>query len=419
MDTDRTILHCDCNAYFASVESIDRPELKTVPMAVCGDPESRHGIILAKNELAKKYGIVTAETVWQAKRKCPQLVLIPPSRGKYGYYCDKINAIYQEYTDRVEAFSVDESWLDLTGCLRAFPGGGKEVADLLRARIRDTFGLTISVGVSFNKVFAKLGSDYKKPDATTVITRENYQTLLWPLPAQDMLFVGRSAAAALTDAGILTIGDIARAGRAQMLSLLGRAGETIWAYACGLDESPVRKTGERDAVKSVGNSITFRRDLIGQADIRAGLTMLCDSVGSRLRKHGFFCTTVQIQIKDPSLKTIQRQKRLDAPTNATTELLHAAAALVRSVWPENKPIRLLSVTATGLTEQAAIQMRLMDDDTAKRERNAKLDRAIDSIRARYGKEAIAYGNTIRQDIVLHHSDRNAASASEEEGETLE
>lgn len=403
METERIILHCDCNAYFASVESIDRPELRLVPMAVCGDPKSRHGIILAKNELAKKYGVTTAETVWQAKRKCPNLVLIQPSHGKYGYYSKKINAIYQEFTDRVEPFGVDESWLDMTGCLAAFPGGGKEFADYLRRRIREEFQLTISVGVSFNKVFAKLGSDYKKPDATTVISRENFHEIVFPLPAQDMLFVGKSAAAALSNAGILTIGDIARAGKALLTTLLGRMGETIWLYASGLDDSPVRLVGEVDQAKSVGNSITFCRNLTGWADIRAGLTMLCDSVGSRLRKHALYCTTVQVQIKDPSLKTIQRQKRLDAATNATSELLAAAMSIVEAVWDEKRPIRLLSVTATQLTEEGAVQMRLVDDDSEKRMKATRLDRAIDTIRLRYGKEAISYGNTIQQDIVIHHS----------------
>lgn len=403
---ERTILHCDCNAYFASVESIDRPELKRVPMAVCGDPKSRHGIILAKNELAKQYGVTTAETVWQAKKKCPSLVLIPPSHGKYGYYSQKINAIYQEFTDRVEPFGVDESWLDVTGCLASFSGSGRAFADYLRNRIREEFSLTISVGVSFNKMFAKLGSDYKKPDATTVITRENFQTLLWPLPAQAMLFVGKAASSVLTGAGILTIGDIARSGRDQMTTLLGRSGESIWAYACGLDDSPVRQVGDTDQAKSIGNSITFRRNLSGDADIRAGLTLLSDSVGTRLRKHGLYCTTVQVQIKDPNLKTIQRQKRLPVATDATSEILSAAVSLVKSVWPDGAPIRLLSVTATGLTEESAIQMRLVDDDSAMREKTAKLDRAIDRIRTKYGKQAISYANVLQTDIVHAREDES-------------
>ena len=183
---DRTILHCDCNSYYASVESVTRPELRDVPMAVCGDPESRHGIILAKNDLAKRYGVQTAETIWQAKKKCPQLTLVAPHHALYETYSERINTIYGEYTDLVEPFSIDESWLDVTQTLYRF-GTGQQIADELRRRIREEIGITISVGVSFNKIFAKLGSDYKKPDATTVITRENYRDILWPLSARDMV----------------------------------------------------------------------------------------------------------------------------------------------------------------------------------------------------------------------------------------
>ena len=395
---DRTILHCDCNSYFASVECIDRPELKTVPMAVCVDPRNRHGIILAKYELAKKFGVQTAETIWQAKRKCPGLVLVVPHHHKYQEFCERINAIYLQYTDRVERFSVDESWLDVTGSLHLY-GSGQEIADLLRRRIREEIGVTISVGVSFNKIFAKLGSDYKKPDATTVITRENFQRILWPLPARDMMFVGKSADGVLADAGILTIGDIAAAGQERMRALLGRGGESIWEHACGVDDQPVKYFDDVEPVKSVGNSITFARDLSGEKDIRAGLTMLCDSVGARLRAQGMYCTTVQIQIKDPFLRTIQRQRKLPTATNATKAIYEAAAEIMRSAWQPTSPIRLLNVTATGLTNTAMEQMTLLDDRSEEREKAARLDSTVDAIRKRYGKRAISYGSVVRTDIV--------------------
>lgn len=395
---ERTILHCDCNSYFASVECIDRPELKGVPMAVCGDPRNRHGIILAKNELAKKFGIQTAETIWQAKRKCPDLVLVAPHHQKYDAYCEQINAIYLQYTDCVERFSVDESWLDVTGSLHLY-GSGTEIADLLRKRIREEIGITISVGVSFNKIFAKLGSDYKKPDATTVISRENFQDIVWPLPARDMMFVGKAADGVLADAGILTIGDIAKAGKERLTALLGRAGESIWEHASGLDSDPVRRFDDIDPVKSIGNSITFARDLVGEKDIRAGLTMLCDSVGSRLRAQGMYCTTVQIQIKDPFLRTIQRQRKLSSATNSTKTIYDAALGILQSAWQVTSPIRLLNVTATGLTETAAEQMTLLNDTSGQRDKIAKLDSAVDTIRKRYGKSAISYGSVIKTDIV--------------------
>ena len=395
---EQTILHCDCNSYFASVECIDRPELKSVPMAVCGDPRNRHGIILAKNELAKKYGIQTAETIWQAKRKCPSLVLVTPHHHKYEEYCERINEIYLQYTDRVERFSVDESWLDVTGSLHLY-GSGREIADLLRKRIREEIGITISVGVSFNKIFAKLGSDYKKPDATTVITKENFRSIVWPLPARDMMFVGKAADGVLADAGILTIGDIANAGKVRMTALLGRAGESIWEHASGMDGDPVRRFDDVDPVKSIGNSITFARDLVGEKDIRAGLTMLCDSVGSLLRAQGMYCTTVQIQIKDPFLRTIQRQRKLDCATNSTKAIYDTALGILKSAWQVTAPIRLLNVTATGLTETAAEQMTLLDDTSGQRDKVAKLDSAVDAIRQRYGKAAIAYGSVMKTDIV--------------------
>ena len=392
---DRTILHCDCNSYFASVECIDRPELKNVPMAVCGDPESRHGIILAKNELAKRYGIKTAETIWQAKKKCPNLTLVVPHHHLYSEYSERINEIYEQYTDLVEPFSIDESWLDVTGTTYKF-GTGQEIADKLRRRIREEIGVTISVGVSYNKVFAKLGSDYKKPDATTVITRENFQKILWPLPAADMLFVGSASAERLASMGIETIGAIAQSGREQMKTILGRSGETIWDYAMGLDASPVKSRYDEEAPKSVGNSITFPHDLQGRQEICAGLLTLCDQVGSRLRKHGLYCSTVQIQIKDPFLRTISRQQKLSAPTNVTKVIYDAAVAIAEKSWTMSAPVRLLSVTGTSLTDRCAEQMTLIDDTTDEKLKSAKLDRAMDSIRSRFGKNAISYGRLMKK-----------------------
>lgn len=392
---ERTILHCDCNSYFASVECISRPELKTVPMAVCGDPESRHGIILAKNDLAKRCGVSTAETIWQAKRKCPELVLVVPHHDLYEEYSEKINTIYGQYTDLVEPFGIDESWLDVTGTLYRF-GSGKEIADTLRRRIREELGLTISVGVSFNKIFAKLGSDYKKPDATTCITRETYQSMFWPLPAQDMLFVGSTTAQRLSGMGINTIGDIARAGREQLKSLLGRSGETVWEYAMGLDNSPVRRQDQSEPPKSIGNSTTFAHDLSGRQEICAGLLMLSDQAASRLRKHGLYCSTVQIQIKDPRLTTISRQQKLKAPSNVTHDIYEAAVALADKSWSMSAPVRLLSVTCAGLSDCCTEQMTLIGDTTEEKLKNTKLDRAMDSIRSRYGKSAISYARLVKK-----------------------
>ena len=218
---DRIILHCDLNCFYASVELLSHPDLRDVPMAVCGDPQSRHGIILAKNEPAKKFGVQTAETIWQAKKKCPDLVLLPPHHDLYREYSRKVNAIYDEYTDLVEPFGIDESWLDVTNTLHLFGGDAKALADTLRERMKRELGLTLSVGVSFNKVFAKLGSDYKKPDATTVISRENWKELVWPLPVGDLLYVGGAARKLLKQYGITTISQLAACKPEMLETLMG------------------------------------------------------------------------------------------------------------------------------------------------------------------------------------------------------
>ncbi len=386
---DRTILHCDCNGFYASVECLHRPELKKVPMAVCGNPDSRHGIILAKNELAKAYYIQTAETVWQAKKKCPELVLVPPRRDEYQRVSRQINAVYARFTDLVEPFSIDESWLDVTGSQKLF-GDGKTIADTLRRLIRDEVGITISVGVSFNKVFAKMGSDYKKPDATTVITRENAAALLYPLPVTDMLFVGASAANTLGRLGIRTIGDLAGASRVCVAAALGKLGETIYDYACGRDDSPVRRIDEAREMKSVGNSITFSRNLESREAVRTGVMALADSVASRLRRHGLKCRTVQVVIKYPSLKSISRQQPLDHPTDLARELTQSAMSLIEASWSPPTPIRMLGVTAAGLTDQdIGEQLSLFEPDTgAKREKQERLENAMDKIREKFGPSAV-------------------------------
>lgn len=344
---DRTILHCDCNGFFASVECILHPEYKTVPMAVCGSPENRHGIILAKNELAKKFGIQTAETIWQAKRKCPHLVLAPPHHEEYSKYSKLINQIYQRYTDLVEPFGIDESWLDVSGSVQLF-GNGRQIADELRSVIRREIGLTISVGVSFNKIFAKLGSDYKKPDATTVISRENWKELLFPLPANTLLYVGKSAEETLSKLGIHTIGDLAQSSKALITAHLGKPGGELHDYANGLDNSPVRNVHDLREIKSVGNGMTFRRNLVGAEDIRLAVTVLADSVAARMRRNGVKCWAIQVTIRNPSFKTITRQKTLTAPTHLAKELIQTSIELINASWNLSAPIRMLTITALNL-----------------------------------------------------------------------
>lgn len=389
---DRVIFHCDLNSFYASVELLDHPELRHLPVAVCGDPDSRHGIILAKNEPAKKFGVKTAETIWQARKKCPELVLLPSHREQYVDYSRRVGKIYEQYTDLVEPFGIDESWLDVTGTLHLFGGDAKALADRIREQVRTRLGLTISVGVSFNKVFSKLGSDYKKPDATTVIRREDVPSMVWPLPVTDLLFVGRAAARELSKYGVRTIGDLARFDRNALEQLLGRHGLQLHDYANGLERSLVRPAGLYTPPKSVGNGLTFPNDLVGEVQVRSGVALLADSVAARLRRHGLKCTTLQVSLRSPTFHDISRQQRLARPSFVAPELAEAAMALIRANWDLSAPIRAITITGSNLipADQAGGQLDLFADEQQGRrqERQEQLGRAIDGIRSKFGHAAI-------------------------------
>lgn len=388
---ERVIFHCDLNSFYASVELLDHPELRHLPVAVCGDQASRHGIILAKNEPAKRCGVRTAETIWQAKQKCPQLQLLSAHQEKYQRWSQRINALYEEYTDLVEPFGIDESWLDVSGTLHLFGGDGAVLADELRDRIRREMGLTISVGVSFNKIFAKLGSDFKKPDATTVITRENHRDLVWPLPVTDLLYVGRSSSATLGKFGIRTIGQLAQFDRQALYTLLGKLGAQLHDYANGLDRAPVAPVDRYTPPKSVGNGLTFPRDLVGEEEVRSGITMLADRVAARLRRHGMQCMGVQLSIRDPNFHDLGRQKKLALPTCLAREIGGAAMELALANWNLRAPVRALTITAIDLVsaDQVVQQLDLLGEtDAVQRQRLERRDRAVDAIRAKYGRGSI-------------------------------
>ena len=392
---ERVILHCDLNSFFASVELLDKPTLRDVPVAVCGDPKSRHGIILAKNEPAKKMGVKTAETLWQARKKCPALVLLPPHHRLYEEYSRRVNEIYDRFTDLVEPFGIDESWLDVTGSLHLFGGDGKALADRIRATIREETGLTVSVGVSFNKVFAKLGSDMKKPDATTVIPAEGWQSMVWPLPLGDMLFAGRTATETLRKYGVETVGQLAACDPALPEQLLGKMGLQLWQYANGMDKSPVKPRHAAEPVKSVGNGTTFPQNLVRWEQLRAGLLPLCDSVATRLRQQGLYAGGVSLSIKDASFKTVSRQIRLDAPTHLMRDIHRTAMHLAKQLWKPPTPVRAMTVTALYVTEDgdAFRQLDLLGGAAQERsQRQEKLEDTMDAIRRKYGRGAIAFGD---------------------------
>ena len=406
--TDRLIFHCDCNNFFASCECLERPELKSVPMAVAGDPEYRTGIVVAKNELAKRAGVKTTDTVWQAQRKCPGIVFVPPRHSYYSEISDRVNAIYRDYTEYVEPASIDESYLDMTGTPKFYSMTPVELADALRKRVREEIGITISVGVSYNKVFAKMGSDYKKPDATTVITRENYREILWPLPVSDLMFAGRATVEVLHKKLIMTVGDLAQRDREYMRDLLGKGGEQLWIYANGLDQEQVRLWGDVEEVKSVSRGMTFRRDLVTQQEIRSGLSVLADEVATQLRRENLKGSVIQVQIKTPALKSYSRQTTLPHYTHLQKEILDTAMQLLQTNWNigSSAPIRAMTVGVTHLVpvDEVAEQLSLFDMGVVNdgkqinRERQKRLEEAVDQLRQKHGMGSITHGIRDNADI---------------------
>ena len=344
---ERVILHSDLNNFYASAECLDNPALRGKPVAVCGDPALRHGIVLAKSGEAKSFGVATGQAIWEARLRCPGLVVVPPRYGRYLELSRQVRALYLQYTDQVEPFGLDESWLDVGGSAGLF-GDGRQIADTLRTRIKREIGLTVSVGVSFNKVFAKLGSDYKKPDATTVISRENWRDIVWPLPVGALLYVGGAARRLLNQFGVNTIGDLAACKRDALETLMGKMGGQLHDYANGLDTDPVRSRYEAEPVKSVGNGTTFPQNLTTAEQLRNGIAVLTDSVATRLRRAGLYAGGVQVTVRDPQFHDRARQAQLSAPTHLIRELTAAAMDLTNQLWKPPAPVRALTVTAIHL-----------------------------------------------------------------------
>ena len=407
---DRLIFHCDCNNFYASCECLERPELKNVPMAVAGDPERRTGIVVAKNELAKRAGVKTTDTVWAAKKKCPEIVFVPPRHKFYEEISARVNDIYHQYTEYVEPASIDESYLDMTGTLGYYGKTPVELADEIRRRLREEIGITISVGVSYNKVFAKMGSDYKKPDATTEISRDNYKEILWPLPVSDLLYAGRATVEILKKKYINTIGDLANRTQEYMHDLLGKGGDQLWIFANGLDEEPVRRFGDHEEVKSISKGMTFKRDLIAESEVKTGLAVLVDEVAMQLRRQNLKGSVVQVQIKTPQLTTISRQLKLEHYTCLQHEIMGVALQLVKNNWNIGSvaPIRALTVGVTGLlpADQVVEQLSLSDLATglsgakSVRDKQEKLEAAVDLLRQKHGDKAIKLGIQKNEDTGL-------------------
>lgn len=391
---DRTILHSDLNSFYASVEIRNNPTLADKPVAVGGDEQARHGIVLAANPLAKQYGIRTAETLWSARRKCPDLVIVPTHFDEYHRFSQAVRQIYLDYTSQIEPMSLDEAFLDVTGSRELF-GDGETIAQTIRMRVKEELGLTVSIGVSFNKIFAKLGSDYKKPDAVTIFSRENYQELVWPQPVGNLLYVGKATAAKLAGIGIHTIGELAAADPAALQMLLGRMGPTLHDYANGRDETPVAEYVNREQAKSIGNMITAPRDIRTPADADLVLWPLCENVAHRLRRHGMCAGSVSLYIRDIQLVTHTRQCQLTPPTWLARELMEHARGLLARHYKWKLPIRTLGVTAGDLVPADQVSLQLDLDGTAeKRDKFERIERAMDGLKDRYGSAAVRRGTEL-------------------------
>lgn len=387
----RTILHVDLNNFYASVEMILNPELKDKFVGVCGSVEDRHGIILAKSENAKKMGVKTGMTLREAQKLCPEIVFVEAKHDKYLAYSKLVKKLYLDYTDKIESFGIDECWLDVTSSQKLI-GSGEFIANEIRRRVKTELGLTVSVGVSFNKVFAKLGSDLNKPDGTTVISRENYKKVVWPLPVETLLFVGRSTTEKLKKINVKTIGDLALTSPEYLKTHFGKWGLTLYDYACGNDETPVLKYDDLDEIKSVGNSITCYRNLVCDDDVKILFTVLAESVSSRLIKTvGKKATTLTIYIRDEDLFSITRQGKLPKPSALPEDFKDFAFELFKKNYDFTKDIRTIGLSVSGFLEGAE-QLTFEDGDY---QRKSKLNSTISEIKEKFGSKSVVKGIVLK------------------------
>ena len=384
---ERIILHSDCNSFYASVECLHHPEIREKPVAVGGDIEQRHGIILAKNQLAKQFHVSTGEAIWQAKQKCPELIVLPPNFPLYLRFSRLARDIYLDYSNRVEPFGLDEAWLDITSSENQ-KDKGERTAHEIRKRIREELGITVSIGVSYNKIFAKLGSDYRKPDAVTMITKENYRQIAWPLPVSDLLYVGPATKRKLNGFGVHTIGELAQTPVEILRSKFGKIGDVLWCFSNGLDSSPVADFQNQPVVKSIGNSTTAPRDLERDEDVKIILYVLADSVARRLREQGLKGRTIHISVRDNSLFSFTRQKSLLSYTNLTGEIAGETLSLFREHYQWKRPVRSIGISVSDLEAGTICSQTGLFCDEVKREKMERLDNAVDRLKARFGTFAI-------------------------------
>ena len=389
MSNTRTILHIDMNAYYASVEAMLNPELRGKAVAVCGSTESRHGIVLAKSELAKRAGVKTGQANWEARSCCPGLIVVPPHYEQYLKYSKLAHQIYGRYTDLIEPFGMDEVWADVSGS--GIFGTGMEIAEEIRQAVKDELGLTVSIGVSFNKIFAKLGSDMKKPDAITEITEDNFREKVWPLPASELIYIGRATERKLAMYGINTIGQLAATSPDTLKYLFGVNGLKIWHYASGTDNSRVMHKDFISPVKSIGHGITCTADLENEEEVFMVMLELSQDVGHRLRVHELSACGVQVTIRDKDLNFAQYQCKLPLRTQLPNEIAGASFRLFQERYFWHTTVRAVTVRAIDLIPQNSAEQLSIFVDNERRERRIRLEDAVEDIRRRFGKRAVSYG----------------------------
>ncbi|MCI8793252.1 MAG: DNA polymerase IV [Eubacterium sp.] len=387
---ERIIFHIDVNNAYLSWEALYRIQelgesldLRTIPSAIGGDRESRHGIILAKSMPARSYGVQTAETIGEALKKCPNLVIVPPRRWVYKENSRKLMELLREYSPAVEQFSIDEAFVDMTGVSREMTSDPVLAAEVLRQAVRDRLGFTVNIGVSCNKMLAKMASDFQKPDRVHSLFPDEIREKMWPLPIRRLLFVGRSTEQKLYNLGIRTIGDLAHSDKAIICSHLGKHGAMVYNYANGIDESPV--AAQAPDSKGYGNSTTISHDITDSHEAKDVLRRLCDSVGKRLQKDHVRARVVAVSIKNSDFMRYSHQCTLATATDSPAELYQQACRLFDECW-DGSPVRLLGVSTSKITKDSLQQLNLFDHE--KLEKKQRLESAIDSIRSRYGKNAV-------------------------------
>lgn len=407
--SERTVLHSDINCCYASIEHLHHPELAGKPIAVGGDPEARHGIVLTADYMAKRRGVKTGMALWQARQMCPEITFVSPRMDLYLRFSRMAHEIYAEYTNMQEPYGIDECWLDVTHS-RSIKGDGLLIAREISRRMKQELGITVSIGVSFNKIFAKLGSDYKKPDAITTMYESEFRWKAWELPVGDLLYVGRSTNQKLTTMGIYTIGDLARSDERLLCSHLGKMGSILWAFANGYDDSPVRMEDTHAPIKSIGNSTTTPRDLECDLDVKIVIYILAESVAARLRENGFRCRVVEISIRDSSLVSFTRQRKIDHATNITGEIAELAYQLFKASYDWSKTIRSVGVRGSDLvTENHYDQLDIFSSEQ-QRKKMMRVDYAMDDIRRRFGFFSVQRG--------LMYLDKNLSNVNAKEDHTI-